>query len=254
MDLFTLIFGIFVLFLIIVILYRRVFVTAGQVGEKAVARRLRWLPKKEYFIINDLLFKRKNGHTTQIDHVVVSPYGIFVIETKNISGYVYGSEYSKTWTRHWQGFTRGGHYTTNELSFDNPVLQNGAHVKALYDELKQYHVKFVPIVAFSPEAELKISVQGVDVVYWSQIVEVIKRYKEPTISIEQAREIFNLLQSINIIDKKSRRQHVIDARNNKTSYNQNTPPSSPITYRHGPLKGKESAETWAELNRMYNNQ
>lgn len=254
MDLFLLILGISILILVIAI-YRRVFVTAGQVGENAVARRLRRLPKKEYFVINDLLLRRKNGRTTQIDHVVVSPYGVFVIETKNISGYIYGSEYSKTWTRHWRGFAKGGHYTSNELSFDNPVLQNGAHVKALYDVLRQYNIRLIPIIAFSPEAVLKVNVQSVSVVYWPQILKEIKKYTEQHISVEQAEIIYYFLLALNINDKESRKQHAIEAQNNKMAYyqNKNNSSSIPFTYDHRPLEGKESDEAWAELNRLYNN-
>ena len=58
--------------------------SAGDSGEFTVARQLRRLPDK-YRVINDLLLPAGKGHTTQIDHVVVSPFGIFVIETKNIS-------------------------------------------------------------------------------------------------------------------------------------------------------------------------
>ena len=164
----------------ILILFRKqIFATAGEKGEMAVAIRLSNLPKNDYFVINDLLFRRQNGRTSQIDHVVVSRYGIFVIETKNIFGYIYGGEYSQTWTRFWQGYARGGRYQKDVIAFDNPVLQNGAHVKALYEELKQYSVLYVPIVAFSPKAELRVDVKGVPVVYWNQIGDVIKRYKEP---------------------------------------------------------------------------
>lgn len=169
----------------ILILFRKqIFATAGEKGEMAVAIRLSNLPKNDYFVINDLLFRRQNGRTSQIDHVVVSRYGIFVIETKNISGYIYGGEYSQTWTRFWQGYARGGRYQKDVIAFDNPVLQNGAHVKALYEELKQYSVLYVPIVAFSPKAELRVDVKGVPVVYWNQIGDVIKRYKEPCITKE----------------------------------------------------------------------
>ena len=73
------------------VVYRGLTYSAGDEGEKAVARRLRRLSEDRYFTINDLMFEKRSGYTTQIDHVVVSPYGIFVIETKNISGYVYGA-------------------------------------------------------------------------------------------------------------------------------------------------------------------
>jgi len=241
--------------LAIITAIRRRSMTAGEEGEYYVARHLRRLDSSKYFVINDLLLRKKNGRTTQIDHVVVSPYGVFVIETKNISGHIYGSEYSKTWTRHWHGFARGGRYMSNELTFDNPILQNGAHVKALYDELRQYNVRLIPIIAFSPEAELKVDVQSVAVVYWHQITKEIRKYTEQYISVEQADTIYQFLLALNIKDKESRKQHAIEAQNNKTTYyqNMNSYPTRPITYNHGSLDEEESAEAWNELNRMYNN-
>lgn len=189
------------------IVYRGLTYSAGDEGEKAVARRLRRLSTDRYFTINDLMFEKRSGFTTQIDHVVVSPYGIFVIETKNISGYVYGAEFSKQWKRYWKGYMRGGHYGEDEMTFDNPVLQNGAHVKALYELLNDYYPRFIPIIAFSPKATLKVDVQGVDVIYWTEIKDVIKSYDEEVMSIEQAQEIYQLLLSKNITDKTIRREH-----------------------------------------------
>jgi hypothetical protein len=55
----------------------------GWIGEKAVADILAKLPNDQYKIINNLMIKTENG-STQIDHIVVSDYGIFVIETKNL--------------------------------------------------------------------------------------------------------------------------------------------------------------------------
>ena len=218
MDPLSIILVIGIAILIVAITRKGISKSAGNVGENAVARMLRKLPKKSYFIINDLMIEKSNGRTSQIDHVVVSPYGIFVIETKNISGYIYGSEYSKQWTRHWRGFTRGGYFGYNDLLFDNPVLQNGAHVKALFEQLHYYHPRFIPIIAFSPRATLKVEVQGVAVIYWLQINDVIKRYDEEVMSIEQAQEIYKTLLSINITDKDRRKTHAAQAEVNRLNY------------------------------------
>ena len=67
----------------------------GKFGEKRVARKLDWL-SKEYITLNDILLPTNYG-TTQIDHIVVSPYGIFVIETKNYKGWIFGHENSEEW-------------------------------------------------------------------------------------------------------------------------------------------------------------
>lgn len=205
-------------FLIAIIIYRRLTYSAGGEGERSVAWRLRWLPKDRYFVINDLMIEKRNGNTSQIDHVVVSPYGIFVIETKNISGYVYGAEYSQQWKRYWKGYKRGGRYGEDELMFDNPVLQNGSHVKALMEQLQDYYPRYIPIVAFSPQATLKVDVRGVDVIYWTELRSVIKSYKEEVMSVEKAQEIYQLLLSLNIKDKARRQEHVERAERNKRYY------------------------------------
>ena len=53
----------------------------GKAGEYWVKRELKKLPN-DYFIINDVMVKTSDNKTHQIDHIIVSKYGIFVIETK----------------------------------------------------------------------------------------------------------------------------------------------------------------------------
>ncbi len=210
MDLFWLIIAIPILLTIIAV-GRRLFVSAGQVGENAVARRLRWLPRDEYFIINDLLLDRGNGYTSQIDHVVVSPYGVFVIETKNIYGYIHGSDNSKLWRSSWRN---------RDLSFDNPILQNEAHIKALESKLGNRQIKYIPIIAFSTNAELQVSVEHTNVIYWTQVRKLIRMYKEPIMTIEQTKQIYDYLVAINVTDKDARSQHSIRAQINRNNYQQ----------------------------------
>ena len=195
----------------LVLLTRKFTLSAGEAGENAVARRLRWLPRKEYFVINDLLLDRGNGYTTQIDHVVVSPYGLFVIETKNIYGYIHGSDNSKLWRSCWRN---------RDLSFDNPILQNEAHIKALSAKLQNDQVKYISIIAFSTNADLQISVEHANVIYWSQVRELIRRYKEPIMIVEQARQIYDYLVVLNITEKDTREKHSVRAQINKSNYKQ----------------------------------
>lgn len=70
----------------------------GAIGEKRVKNQLSKLPHEDYVILNDIMVETERG-TSQIDHVVVSPYGIFVIETKNFSGWIHGSESSEYWVQ-----------------------------------------------------------------------------------------------------------------------------------------------------------
>ena len=70
----------------------------GYVGEKLVSKRLSKLNKRKYKVINNLLLKTSKG-TTQIDHIVISQYGLFVIETKNYKGIITGNEYDDSWNQ-----------------------------------------------------------------------------------------------------------------------------------------------------------
>ncbi len=59
----------------------------GFLGEASVATMLSTLPKEEYRVLNNIMLKTERG-TTQIDHIVLSLYGVFVIETKNYKGWI----------------------------------------------------------------------------------------------------------------------------------------------------------------------
>ena len=87
----------------------------GITGEFLVntAARL-FLPKDEYHLIKDVTLPNEDG-TTQIDHIIVSRYGVFVIETKNMKGWIFGSANQKTWTQKIYKHTH---------KFQNPLHQN----------------------------------------------------------------------------------------------------------------------------------
>ncbi len=94
----------------------------GKMGESEVQAVLSNLDGKRYTVIHDVLVETEPGHTAQIDHVVFSVYGIFVIETKNYSGQIYGRESEPSWT---QKFPRASH------RFQNPIRQNQGHIRKL---------------------------------------------------------------------------------------------------------------------------
>lgn len=71
----------------------------GETGEMTVDYLLSKLDKDYYLYANNILLPLKNGGTTQIDHLVLSCYGIFVIETKNYQGFIFGDEVQDYWTQ-----------------------------------------------------------------------------------------------------------------------------------------------------------
>ncbi|HCG8655606.1 TPA: NERD domain-containing protein [Vibrio parahaemolyticus] len=93
----------------------------GVFGEFLVNRLLSKLPESDYTLIKDVTLPTNDG-TTQVDHIVVSRYGIFVVETKNMKGWIFGSARQKQWT---QKIYR------HSSKFQNPLHQNYKHIKAL---------------------------------------------------------------------------------------------------------------------------
>ena len=93
----------------------------GVFGEFLVNRLLSKLPQSDYTLIKDVTLPTKDG-TTQVDHIVVSKFGIFVVETKNMKGWIFGSVRQKHWT---QKIYR------HSSKFQNPLHQNYKHIKTL---------------------------------------------------------------------------------------------------------------------------
>lgn len=157
----------------------------GKIAEKMVHHKLMQLPE-EYHVIDNVLFM-SNGRSTQIDHIVVSPYAVFVIETKGYKGWIFGGESTEYWTQ-----SIYGHKST----FYSPLLQNDGHVRFLKFMLKDLgNIPFIPIVCFNNEAELKVNVNTHIVVNRCYLKDAILQYKIPAISQEIKEKIISIIES-----------------------------------------------------------
>ncbi|MBI2358572.1 MAG: NERD domain-containing protein [Deltaproteobacteria bacterium] len=118
----------------------------GWMGERATQLGM-WmkLDSDTYKRFHNLVVNTRTG-TTQIDHVLLSRFGIFVIETKNYNGWIFGSESQKSWTQVLYG---------EKHPFQNPLHQNYRHAKALAEHLQIDDNKIHSIVFFIGDAELK---------------------------------------------------------------------------------------------------
>lgn len=159
----------------------------GAVGEGIVAAKLLDLNKQYYKVINGFLAVGKDK-SVQIDHIVVSIYGIFVIEDKNYSGTIYGGE-EKT---KWYEYCHGKQYPTY-----NPILQNRGHARYLKKVLKRWNPTIYSIVAFSDNAVLKTKTIT-PVVNFSNLVNEIKKWRIHCIDGWKVDLIYNKLMEINM--------------------------------------------------------
>lgn len=99
--------------------------TLGSIGERKVIAKLNpwFFGKVEHFMINNIIIKDNKGDTHQIDHIEIRHNGIFCIETKNYSGYIFGNDESEKWTQILNKKERN--------YFQNPVKQNEIHINQL---------------------------------------------------------------------------------------------------------------------------
>ncbi|ATP55549.1 NERD nuclease [Pedobacter ginsengisoli] len=159
----------------------------GIIGEIAVAFVLKFLSKKNYRVIHDVTLYG-DGYKSQIDHIVVSKFGVFVIETKNYKGWILGSERAQYWTQ--------VIYKSKKKLY-NPILQNYGHIKALKSTLSNYpSIKYIPIVVFTWKSTLKINTSS-EVVKIFSLLRTIKRYKQNILSDFLKDEIFEVIKSNN---------------------------------------------------------
>ena len=124
------------------------------------------LDKKKYQLLKNITLSTEDG-TTQIDHIIVSQYGVFVIETKNYKGWIFGSEHSKTWTQSIYG---------KKHSFQNPLHQNYKHVKTLQKLLKLDESQIFSVVVFVGESTFKTDMPS-NVVYPLGLLKLIKSHQ-----------------------------------------------------------------------------
>jgi hypothetical protein len=172
----------------------------GLIGERRVRKQLRRLPEENYKVLNDIILRGKKG-TSQVDHLVISPYGIFVIETKNYNGWIHGREDSEYWV---QTFYK------HKTKFRNPIKQNWSHIYAIKENLPEYKdVPYYPIIVFVRKGTLKNLNVTTDVIYIDALFETIMRHRGPLkVSDNEIDKIFTTLGEVSKRDKQTKRNHV----------------------------------------------
>lgn len=170
----------------------------GIIGEKTISSILYLLDKSKYKVINNIVIKNGNK-TTQIDHIVISNFGIFVIETKNFKGWIIGNENSENWTQ--VIFKR-------KEKFYNPIKQNLGHINALKNCLNLYpHINYIPIVVFSSKSNIKVNTTSY-VINSYQLIPTIKNHSELNLTETDKESIFQKIIQANIIDTFNKNEHI----------------------------------------------
>ncbi len=194
----------------------------GHVGEDRVHNILMQLPD-EYYVFKDVILKTPKG-TTQIDHIVVSKYGVFAIETKNYRGEIYGDDNRRYWTqmiitdvtyakKWWKTYTY-----VKKSRFYNPVKQSLAHSYAIKSYLKEWkYLPIVPIVVFCGDAVLANVESNIHVVYDYNLLDLIRSYTTSYLSDSELQDVVVRLDVENVREVIDDKAHV---RNLKAAVNE----------------------------------
>ena len=164
----------------------------GWLGEKVLWILLRrHLKRHDYKILNNIYLHQSNGYTHQIDHIIVSQWGIFVIETKNFDGELvqcYNEARRWTYTSHSNGY----------YNWPNPIKQNSWHLRALADCLGHPLAHFHSIVAFAGPTQFTSKVPE-NVMHFNEVVKYIQSHSKTTIILPET--VPGLVAQIRALDK-----------------------------------------------------
>lgn len=176
----------------------------GMFGE-AIVSFFAWmrLDKNRYHRINNVTLPAENG-TTQVDHIIVSIYGVFVVETKNMKGWIFGSREQKTWTQKIYRHTN---------TFQNPLHQNYKHVKTLQSILGFKDEQMHSVVVFIGDSTFKTDMPE-NVIYGLGYIRHIKSKTQKVISEAKVMEIKNQIENIRLEKSfETSRAHIANVEN-----------------------------------------
>lgn len=197
----------------------------GIEGEREVHDILSQLPD-DYHIMDDVILKKGQG-TTQIDHIVVSKYGIFAIETKNYRGDIYGNDARQQWTQiiktdvtYMRKWYKTYTYITKNR-FYNPVKQSWGHINGIKMNLSGCpYVPIVPIVVFTGGANLANVQSSVAVVDEADLLYAIQKYHQTYLSESQVEQVIECLSRKDISGVVEDKTHIKNVQKAKDKYYQ----------------------------------
>ncbi|WP_197463738.1 nuclease-related domain-containing protein [Desulfuromonas sp. DDH964] len=169
--------------------WRKRFARFQNNGEELLSRVvLSHFGPPNYHLMNHVTLQLKDG-TTQVDHILISRFGVFVIETKHYKGWIFANANSANWTQVLFNF---------RFKFQNPIIQNRRHVRAVEDLLD-----FLPpgiiksVVVFTGEAHFKTEVpQGV--FYLSGLIEYLREQTAEVMSFNRMQFCVGRLETVRL--------------------------------------------------------
>lgn len=185
----------------------------GSYGEYLTYKELKRYEKSGAKFLFNCYLPAQDEKTSEIDVMMLHTSGFYVFESKNYSGWIFGSEDGKTWTQ-----TLPSGREAHKEHFYNPVMQNRTHIKWLKKQIGD-SIPIHSIIVFSERCELK------DITMHSNDIKVINRYDLPFVVSSLSKETpdvvsastieemhIKLLKYVNV-SKEIKEQHIRDIEN-----------------------------------------
>ena len=184
----------------------------GKLGEVLTAKELKYVQLfgRKGRILRNIYVPKDNGETSEIDLLYITQKGIFVFESKNYSGWIFGDEKSQKWTMMLPN--------KEKHSFYNPIKQNQTHIKWLRNYIGE-EIPLFSIIVFSERCELK------KVTITSQDIKVIKRdftyaavrdiwnKNKDCLSGEEVESLYKNLQKLTKVSEETKEVHIQNIKN-----------------------------------------
>lgn len=188
----------------------------GRYGEYLSYKHLKDFEKSGAKFLFNVYIPKNETETTEIDLIMICQYGLFVVESKNYSGWIFGNENQLKWTQ----TLPSGRGNSHKEHFYNPIKQNRSHINYLnayiYDSFPVYS-----IIAFSDRCTLKsvnVTSPDIKVINRSRIlstVNAICNSTSPYLTQEKIDEIYNKLYPLTQVDDSIKQQHIANLQNGK---------------------------------------
>lgn len=208
----------------------------GSQGEYLIWDSLQQLPGYKKFLFNCYLPKR-NGESTEVDLILLHESGIYVFESKNYSGWIFGTETQQYWTQSLPGRYGQAH----KVKFFNPILQNQAHLKWLGEYLGIDSHFFYSCIVFGDECTLKditLTSGRHYVTNRSNLFAAISSHIQLSItklSPEQIDSLYAKLFPLTQVDAEQRAQHIKEVK--EIQHKQEVAAQAPVASAQGSQDG-----------------
>lgn len=189
----------------------------GRYGEYLTYKHLMHLEAEGAKFLFNVYIPKADGTTSEIDVMMICSQGIFVFESKNYSGWIFGSENSKNWYQ----TLPSGRGKSHKEPFYNPVMQNRSHITHLSAFLEE-PIPTHSVIVFSDRCTLKnvqLKSHNISVIQRSDVApvvaEICSHFSNAQLSENKISAIYNKLYPLTQVDDTVKTQHITNVVNRR---------------------------------------